>query len=376
MRFIRLASPDIRPSDIRRVVSVLRSGNLVQGPTVARFESALGRFMETGHCAAVSSGTAALHLALLALGIGRRDAVIVPAFTYPATANVVEQVGGKVILCDVDPASYVMTPEALLSVLSRRNRSRPSAVIVVHEFGYPADMVGICAVARKHGLKVIEDAACALGTRANGAHVGHFGDAACFSFHPRKAVTTGEGGAVVSKRALPVRAVKELRNHGIRNNRGKADFVAAGLNYRMTEFQAALAIGQLERFEKELQRRKRLAAQYLDRLRMVPHITLPRDNSGSSWQTFMIVLDAAVNRGAVIKHLASLGIQSNLGAQAINALSYYRSKYGWTDASCPAATRLYRHGLALPLHGAMTQKDVRLVSDSLGCVLAARSRNH
>lgn len=375
MKFIKLASPDIRPSDIRRVIKVLRSGNLVQGPTVARFESALGRFAGTGNCAAVSSGTAALHLALLALGIGNRDSVIVPAFTYPATANVVEQVGGKVILCDVDPASYVMTPETLRSAVSRRKDSHPSAVIVVHEFGYPADMAGLCAVAREHGMKVIEDAACALGTRANGAHVGHFGDAAGFSFHPRKAVTTGEGGAVVSRRTKTVRTVKELRNHGIRIDRGKADFVAAGLNYRMTEFQAALAIGQLGRFERELQRRKRLAAQYLDRLSGVPHISLPRDNAGSSWQTFMLVLDANVDRSTVISRLADRGIQSNLGAQAINALSYYRSKYGWTDASCPVATRLYRHGLALPLHGAMTLKDVRFVSDSLAAALAARSRN-
>ncbi len=375
MKFIKLAFPDIRQSDIRRVIKVLRSSNLVQGPTVARFESALGRFAGIGHCAAVSSGTAALHLALLALGIGNRDAVMVPAFTYPATANVVEQVGGEVILCDVDPASYVMTPEILRSAVSRHKGSRPSAVIVVHEFGYPADMAGIRAVARKHGLRLIEDAACALGTRTNGAHVGHYGDVACFSFHPRKAVTTGEGGAVVSRQMGPVRAIKEFRNHGIRIDGGKTDFVAAGLNYRMTEFQAALAIGQLERFENELARRKRLAAQYLDRLSPVRRVTLPLDDEGNSWQTFMIVLDADVDRSAVIRRLNALGVQSNLGAQAINCLAYYRSKYGWTEASCPVATRLFRQGLALPLHGAMTSKDVRFVSDSLAAALAARSRN-
>lgn len=369
MKVIRLAAPDIRGDDIRRVTAVLRSGQLVQGPMVARFEHSVARYARIDACAAVSSGTAALHLALLALGIGRRDAVIVPAFTFPATANVVERVGARVVPCDVDPLTYVMTPELLQKAAAR---ARAAAVIVVHEFGYPADMARIRAVARRHGLRVIEDAACALGTRTGGAHPGRFGDVACLSFHPRKAVTTGEGGAVLARNRKVVESVRELRNHGIRARGGRTDFVAAGLNYRMTDIQAALGIGQLARFGAELRRRKRLAARYFRRLRGLAGIALPADHEGHSWQTFMVVLDPRVDRRAVIAQLARRGIQSNLGAQAIHCLGYYRSRYGWRDAAWPVAARLYRQGLALPLHGAVSAQDVDFVCAALADVLNAR----
>ncbi|MGH2361569.1 MAG: DegT/DnrJ/EryC1/StrS family aminotransferase, partial [bacterium] len=184
---IRLAVPDIQESDIARVVEVLRSGNLVQAREVAGFEQALAEYTGIEHVATVSSGTAALHLALLALNIRPGDAVIVPAFTFPATANVVEAVGAEVVLCDVDPTTYVMTPEAFEACIQRHRKGNLRAVVVVHEFGYPARMAEICAVARKNNLPVIEDAACALGTTSDGIHVGGFGDLGCFSFHPRKA---------------------------------------------------------------------------------------------------------------------------------------------------------------------------------------------
>lgn len=365
MNLIKLAAPDIQAADLRRVGAILRSGNLVQGATVAEFESALADFCGIDHCAVVSSGTSALHLALLALGIGKGDTVILPAFTFPATANAVEFAGARVMLCDVDPQSYVMTPAALERVIASNRRTRLAAVMVVHEFGYPVDMVGMRAVARRHGLKLIEDAACALGTRSGGAHVGRYSDAACFSFHPRKAVTTGEGGAVVSRNRALISAVKELRNHGIRARGGKIDFPRAGLNYRMTEFQAALGLGQLGRFDRELEKRKRLAAEYLDRLSDISGLDLPRADDGCSWQTFMVVLGPTVKRGDVIRFLAARGIQSNLGAQAINAVAYYKAKYGWSPATHPAATRLYRNGLALPLHGGVSIRDVAFVCRSL-----------
>jgi perosamine synthetase len=365
MNLIKLAAPDIRVADLRRVGAILRSGNLVQGAAVAEFESALADFCGIEHCAVVASGTAALHLALLALGIGKGDTVILPAFTFPATANAVEHAGARVLLCDVDPHSYVMTPSALEAVIARNRRARLTAVMVVHEFGYPVDMIGMRAVARRHGLKLIEDAACALGTQSGGAHVGRYSDAACFSFHPRKAVTTGEGGAVLSRNRAFIRAVKELRNHGIRLRAGKADFLRAGLNYRMTEFQAALGIGQLGRFASELEKRRHLAAEYIDLLGGLSGLTLPESDDGCSWQTFMVVLGDAFKRNDVIRHLAAQGIQSNLGAQAINAVAYYKNKYGWSPATHPVAARLYRHGLALPLHGGVSIKDVAFVCRAL-----------
>lgn len=368
---IRLTVPDIQESDIARVVEVLRSGNLVQAGEVAGFEQALAGFTGIEHGAAVSSGTAALHLALLALCIGPGDAVIVPAFTFPATANVVEAIGAEVVLCDVDPRAYVMTPEGLSACIQQYKKGNLKAVIVVHEFGYPVRMAEICAVAGKHNLRVVEDAACALGTTSNGTHVGGFGDLGCFSFHPRKAVTTGEGGLVVAKDRALIETVKDLRNHGMRVSGSTRDFVAAGLNYRMTEFQAALGAGQLVRFPRQIQGRRKLAECYQVFLRDARRMTLPASDPGHTWQTFMITLDPGQDRDKVITALGEQGVQANLGAQAINCLSYYRGKYGWEPDSCPVAAQLYSHGLALPLHGLMGEADVRLVVAALSAGLAS-----
>lgn len=368
---IRLTVPDIHESDIARVVAVLRSGNLVQAGEVAGFEQALAEFTGIEHGAAVSSGTAALHLALLALRIGPGDAVIVPAFTFPATANVVEAVGAEVVLCDVDPRTYVMTPERFSACIQQYKKGNLKAAIVVHEFGYPARMTEICAVAGKHNLRVIEDAACALGTTSHGTHVGAFGDFGCFSFHPRKAVTTGEGGLVVSRDRTLIEAVKDLRNHGMRVSGSTRDFVIAGLNYRMTEFQAALGTGQLARFRRQIEVRRKLAEQYQEFLHNDPRMTLPASDPGHTWQTFMVTLDPKQDRDRVITALGEKGVQANLGAQAINCLSHYRGKYGWEPDSCPVAAYLYTHGLALPLHGRMGEADVRQVVAAVGSAVAS-----
>lgn len=368
---IRLAVPDIQESDIARVAEVLRSGNLVQAGEVAGFEQALAEFTGIEHVAAVSSGTAALHLSLLALNFRPGDAVIVPAFTFPATANVVEAVGADVVLCDVDSKTYVMTPEGLDACIRGHGKRNLKAVIVVHEFGYPARMTEICTLARKNNLRVIEDAACALGTTANGIHVGAFGDLGCFSFHPRKAVTTGEGGLVVSRDRALIESVRELRNHGMRVIGSARDFVAAGLNYRMTEFHAALGGGQLRRFPQQIQERRKLVKCYQDLLQGDARMRLPASDPGHTWQTFMVTLDPRQDRDRVITTLGEKGVQANLGAQAINCLSYYRDKYAWGSESCPVAARLYSHGLALPLHGQMRQTDVRRVVDVLGAALAS-----
>jgi perosamine synthetase len=355
---IKLASPDIRFEDIRRAVEVIKSGNLIQGKSVVAFEEALCSFSGVGHCAVVSSGTAALHLSLLAIGIKHGDVVIVPSFTFPATANVVENIGAEVLFCDVDPQSYVVTPQTIESTISGNPDKNIRAIIVVHEFGCPAEIKTISRIAKANSLKLIEDAACALGTVADGFHPGYYSDAACFSFHPRKAITTGEGGAVMSNDEEFIEKIKVLRNHGMAVKGGGIDFIAAGLNYRMTDFQAALAIGQLERFAEELRKRKVLASLYRELFHGGPGLSLPGDYEGHSWQSFMVVLDKTSNREAVISGLLAEGIQTNLGAQALNCLSYYQNKYDVTDSACPVATKLYKHGLVLPLYGKLSEEDV------------------
>ena len=213
---IRLTEPGISQAELDAVSAVLKSGMLVQGKQVNAFEQAPESYIGAKHVAACSSGTAALHLSLTAMGVGRGDAVFAPAFTFPATVNAVEHLGARPVLVDVDPGTYCMTASGLKAALSAwRGPENPSSVIVVHEFGAPCEMDKIMAHADMAGLSVVEDAACALGTRYQGQHVGTFGKTGCFSWHPRKAITTGEGGAVATSDKALYRRLAMLRNHGI-----------------------------------------------------------------------------------------------------------------------------------------------------------------
>lgn len=366
---IKLASPDIREEDIQQVIEVLRSGNLVQGACVKKLEGQLSEYTGTPYCSLVSSGTAALHLSLMALGIGKGDAVVVSAFTFPATANVVENSGAEVVLCDVDLKNYVSTPETLERALEQHKSKNIRAVILVHEFGYPLEIKQISEICKKHGLFLIEDAACAFGTIADGHHPGFYSDMACYSFHPRKAITTGEGGAVMSSHQELIEKVRCLKNHGMKYTNGSMDFINAGLNYRMTDFQAALAIGQLNRFDDELVKRTRLATLYCELLKDRKNIGLPAYHENHSWQSFMITLPEESDRTAVIEKLAEKGIQTNLGAQAINCLTYYKKKYVFDDSSAPNAFYLYTKGLVLPLYGKLNENNIETISHTIKYIL-------
>jgi len=366
---IKLSKPDIRDEDIARTVEVLRSGMLVQGDNVVAFERRLSEFADLPYVVTVSSGTAALHLVLKALSIGPGDTVIAPAFTFPATANVIEAVGAETALCDVDDTSYVVTPELIAERIASLQNKRIKAVMVVHEFGYPARIAEITEICRKNQILLIEDAACALGTVADGKHPGFYGDAACFSFHPRKAITTGEGGAVMTRRRDIADKIAALRNHGIYYGQNGMDFRDAGLNYRLTDFQAALALGQLERFNDELSRRHELATLYKSELYQINGLTLPDIPSGHSLQSFMVMLDAAVSRKKLISALLENGIQTNLGAQALNCLTYYQRKYGLNEDSCPVATCLYNSGMVLPLYGSLTVNDIQSICKTLSDII-------
>jgi dTDP-4-amino-4,6-dideoxygalactose transaminase len=365
---IRLASPDLHDEDLERVLNVLKSGELVQGKAVEEFENLLSEFTQIPHAIAVSSCTAALHLALISLEIGVGDRVLVPAFTYPATANAVERCGANIELCDVDPLSYVVTPESIEQHLKSNIQNQFKALIVVHEFGFPADMKAISEIAKRYGVLLIEDAACALGTSANGHHPGFYSDVACLSFHPRKAITTGEGGALLTSSSKLMEKFKQLRNHGINNHNGVFDFVEAGLNYRLTNFQAALGIGQLKRFQGELDARKKLAAIYVEELKSLTQIRLPKLSPGHSWQSFMITNQPG-QRDGIKRSLADDKIESNLGAQALNCLTYYQNKYQFTQETCPNASMLFTAGLVLPLYGKLTPKNIRYICQCLKKIL-------
>lgn len=367
---LKLSQPHVSEEAIEAVAQVLRSGQLVHGSESDEFERELAEYLGISDVVLVSSGTAALHLALLAYDIGPGDAVIVPDFTFPATANVVAMVGAMPVIVDVDPGTYAIDMGQLEAKLTSWNGPRRlRAIMPVHEFGAPANMKVIKRLAREHGLLVIEDAACALGASDSGHKVGTQGDAGCFSFHPRKTLTTGEGGAIAVRDAERAKRLRRLRNHGMERSDEGVRFLEPATNYRLTNFQAALGRRQLPHLDGWIATRRRLASLY--RLGLQPLveqalIRLPDDVQGHSWQTYMVVLDERFDRSAVVAELKSEGVESNLGAQSLSAIGLH----GDDCSPMPVGERLYRQGLALPMFEQMHESDVRLV-----CRLLAASLN-
>jgi len=359
---VPLAIPTLCESDIALAVEVLRSGQLVQGKKVQLLEGQFANFFKVTQTTLVANGTASLHLALLAAGIGPGDEVIVPAFSYVATANVVEVVGAKPVFVDIDIDTLNIDPAQLETAMNPRVK----AIIPVHEFGMPAPMDAIMSFAGKYSLTVIEDAACALGAMFNGQYVGCFGDYGSFSMHPRKNITSGEGGLLIVRDPAKDELIRQLRNHGISTASGKPEFLSAGFNYRMTDFQAALLVGQLSRIHEIEEKRIAIASLY-DRslqhsLLRKPYQSVDWKKYKTVWQSYHIVLDDKVNRDEVITRLAAAGVGSNYGAQCIPALPYYLEKYPVNAGKVyPQAYKAYRQGLVLPLYDKMTHDDVNYV---------------
>ena len=344
---IKLSKPYFPPEALENVLKVLASGNLVQGEFVLKFEEKLKDYLGVKNVIVVSNGTAALHLSLIVLGIGPGDEVIVPAFTFPATANVVELVGAKPVFVDIGLDDFCIDTRKIEKVIT----SRTKAIIPVHEFGQSAGMTEIMRIAAQYHLLIVEDAACALGTEFAYKKVGTFGELGCFSFHPRKAITTGEGGAIVTNDDCMAAKLRTLRNHGIEMVDGKIDFTSAGLNYRMTDFQAALGFYQMLDINNYLRERIVIAADYTRRLNGIPGLKTPAIFSDRTnvYQTYHIIIDRQFNRDEIKRKLYEQGIETNYGANALPLLKFYKEKYLLNAEDFPDAVTAYRQGLALPL---------------------------
>lgn len=372
---IKLSQPRISEEVIQRVSEVLRSGNLVHGQECIDFEQELADFIGVKQALVVSSGTAALHVTLLSLGIGAGDAVLVPDFTFPATANVVEITGAKAVMVDVDPYTYNMDPKLLKETISNwRYSEKLKAIMPVLEFGNPANISEYKKIAKEHGLFLIEDAACAIGAKWDGQHIGTFGEIGCFSFHPRKTLTTGEGGLITTNDDALAKKASLLRNHGMFRTKGAVSFETIGLNYRLTNFQAAIGRGSLRDLSDWLNVRRNLAALYyslLSKGTFVEKIQLPNFSDGHSWQSFMIVLDDKQKRHDVISHLKENGIETNLGAQSMSQLGLYDHVENRKNTFSVSA-KLYKSGLVLPLHENMSEDDVKKVVFFLGLAIGAQ----
>lgn len=357
---IPLFRPDIHENDIAEVSRVLSSGMLVQGKEVQQLEKTVSKYIQTDYCSAVSNGTASLHLALIALGVGPGDEVVVPALSYIATANVVEIVGAKCIFVDTHPRYFNIDETKIEKVITTRTK----AIIPVHEFGLCANMVEITKLAKKHKLKVIEDAACALGATYKSKLAGSFGNFGSFSLHPRKAITSGEGGLLLTSDSELDLKIKTLRNHGIEPGSMPMNFIAVGFNYRMTDIQAALVYSQFLRLEKIIEYKSKLASIYLNEIKHSA-IRLPEipDDAKHTWQTFHILIENEKQRNKLMIYLKENGIMTNYGAQCIPSMTYYKEKYcHYSEIEFTNAYEAYTCGLALPLYGRLKEGQIQFIA--------------
>jgi len=373
---IPIARTSLTEAEISSVLEPLRSGWLVQGPKVREFEEQWCRFTGARHSVAVSSCTTALHLSLAALGFGPGDEAIVPAFTWISTANVVEHLGGKVVFCDIDLKTFNIDPSLIEPKVTPRTR----AILPVHLFGLAADMNPILQIARKYNLWVVEDAACGFGAKYHGKHVGTFGNTGCFSFHPRKAITTGEGGMVTTQDDALAEKMRRMRDHGaglsdLQRHHGArpyllSDHPEAGYNYRMTDLQAALGGAQMFRAEKIVKERQRLAARYDEALGGLNWLQTPGKVPGydHGYQSYPCLFQPAEirpqkipaireKRNEWMDRLFQAGISTRPATHAVHTLAFYRQKYGLKPQDFPNAWAANDCSISLPLFHGMTEEE-------------------
>jgi perosamine synthetase len=352
-RLIRLARPEVGEEELAEIASVLESGQLTMGPKVDELEGLLADACGVEHAVAVSSGTAALHLAILALGFEPGDEVLVPAYTFPATANVVALAGLTPVLVDVDPVTMNLVPERVGAAVGARTR----AVLAVHLFGRPLDWEALEAAVPEH-VVLIEDAAGALGARRHGRPCGSLGRMGCLSFHPRKIVTTGEGGAVTTDDADLAEAIRSLRHHGWS---GK-DMPQPAFNYRLSDVLCALGIPQLRRLDELLATRTRIAAAYTERLAGVVGTPAPDEGDVHGWQAYVVRVD---DRDRVLAALRAEGIEAQIGTYALHRLGAYGDA-----GEFPGADGAFERALALPFHGRLEEGDVERVCEVLDSLVS------
>lgn len=360
---LQLSKPYITEVTAAKVGKILSSGRLVQGPEVEQFENELAKYLDVTHVVVVSSGTAALHLSLIAHQIGPGDEVIVPAYSFPAVANAVELTGATPIFADIDADNLCIDPRKIANLISPATK----AIMPVHEFGHAADMDSIIHIARHHNLIIIEDAACALGTSYKGMFAGTIGNTGCFSFHPRKILTTGEGGAIATNNSIIAQHLRQLRNHGMQLQENKFQFISAGFNYRMTDFQATIGRAQLTDFNETIEIHRKQAALYHQLLNSKPGISLdkPLPESKSTYQTFHVLLDTNIPRDSIKQLMSEHGIETNIGAYSIPETFFYSNKYQLKAQDYLVTKNAFNNGLALPIGRHLNTENIHFIANTL-----------
>lgn len=369
---IPLSSPDITQAEIDAVTAVLRTPNLSFGPELPAFESALAAYHGVPHAVAVSSGTAGLHLALLTLGIGAGDEVIVPSFTFIAVANAVLQVRATPVFADIDPVTLNLDPAAVERALTPRTR----ALLVVHTFGVPAQLDALQQIARRHNLLLIEDACEAIGAQFDGRRAGSFGDLAVFGFYPNKQLTTGEGGAILARDPAHAARLRSLRNQGRQPSGDWLDHAELGYNYRLSDLACALGRVQLSRIDEILALRQSVASRYHALLAAIPGLELPPlalPRCGLSWFVYVVRLPKSANRDRVQSALASQGIATGRYFAPIHLQPSWLAHPSARAASLPVTESIARRTLALPFFNRISHSQQQEVAAALLHAISGQS---
>ncbi len=369
---IPLVIPDLEFGDVKSdIEKILSTGILTSGPYLLDFERSVADRVGVSHAVATTSATAALHLALVAQGVGPGDEVLIPNFTFPATANAVIQSGATPILVDSGTNDFAMDPEKARALVSTRTR----AIIPVDPFGQPADHVVLEQLAVEAGISLIVDAACSLGAARAGRECGAHGDLGCFSFHPRKIVTCGEGGMITTNDSSVADRARLLRNHGSRRTEDqKMEFAEPGFNYRMTEIQAACGLAQMKRLDQMLNDRRSNANWYNEALSNVSGVVLPMPTEDATWsfQSYVVVLENHIDRDKVISRMAEKDIETTIGTYACHQHPAFLAQR--LDAgNLPNSTHYASQTLTLPLIPRMRMSQKERVVEMLISALQAPS---
>jgi dTDP-4-amino-4,6-dideoxygalactose transaminase len=377
---IPIAKPLCGDEELYAIQRPIETGWVVQGPYVAEFERKFAEFTGVKHAVAVSNCTTALHVAMTIMGVGPRDEVIVPAFTWVATANAVEYLGGRPVFCDIDLRTFNIDVAQIEACITPRT----VGIVAVHLFGLCADLDPILEIAKRRGLWVVEDAACAFGSAYRRQQAGTIGDIACFSFHPRKSITTGEGGMVTTASGVHAAAARSLRDHGVAARDASsppfllADYDRLGYNYRMTDFQGALGCAQMDRAVSILERRRACARWYDERLAEIAWLATPAVPDGylHTYQAYVCLLRPeapsmenverlSARRNELMAALDSRGIATRQGTHAPIDVRYYCEKYNLHPSDFPNAHLAQQLSLAIPLYAQMTEEEREHVRRSL-----------
>ncbi len=363
MEKIPMASPDIDESDIQAVLEVLKSGRLALGPKAKEFEEKMAEYIGVKYAVAVSSGTAALHILVRALGIGPQDEVLVPSFTFASSVNVILYERATPVFVDIEPETYNLDPEDL----ERKITKNTKAIMVVDVFGHPAEWDEILRIADKYNLKIIDDSCESLGAEYKGKKVGQFGDAACFAFYPNKQITTGEGGIIVTNNEEIAKMARSLRNQGRGEMGAWLHHERLGYNYRMDEMSAALGVSQLKRIETFIEKRDKVARLYTEKLKSLDFVRPPvvKPYARMSWFIYVVTLKDGLNRDEVIKKMEDEGIPTRGYFSPIHLQPYIKGMFGCKEGMLPVTENIARRTLALPFHNNLKEEEIDEVIEVL-----------